>query len=1473
MPKATFLDSILGRPSQTYSMGWNGTSTAPAASQSEYGAPSDLLSTPVPAARPVQRVPRTAGSDSGAMHRRKTSRLPGRDDTSGLVPDMNTVNPFSRWWESRSMAAANPAATEPSEPFAERWRREMAARPRGRTRSEAGDVPALPHGSLAPHTSPRHAYEPVTGVARRTSQRAAPAAVQVPYRGAEAGPDLSELGVALTQDASIGSVAQPALARGPTASATAPIAPQAVVPSPSQPATSTPKQTVPRSDGSPDALRLSWPAALYLADHATPERSPEKPLAYTPTPKRGPQRTLFATATPRSASAPMQGQTTPRAQVLPPRNVQWQPRNLRETPTTPAALEPSPELEDRTAPGLLAVPDAHSGRLSTISVADSVLADLDPSNAPWTMTSEVGHLDRSELHGTHLASPDESADTSREPAPVPGAARVSGYSVLDRPRRRGPRPTEMGGIAIAHGHLTATAPQPRKPVERLSKPPADVPDFLSTDLPALELSPAERPHTADRAPAPSAPSGEPSPVRRAGLAAPATVSVAPLVRAEPPQPTTPVRAAEPEPVLGEAAREDYAAFLQFAQGDSRPAPAPALPVAPVASMSASTPAKSEPPSHTPSSTLPQASPAIGASTSLEYLTPSKSMPYVPPALQSSPSYAVQSDAPTQLAYATRAYEPDDEYEPPAVPVRTHTNHVENQATAYSQPPAAPPAAPSAPGWSEQAPRPPAPPGFPVPPSFPCPPSFPRPPTLPPPPVHGQSSAGYGQRAGYGHPPVPQPPAPAPITYAQPHSAALHAPRPRPSAWQLPALRPELPQSVSPVPRMPRSMPASPMPRATLSPGPAYALSPSAVAHPPDAAYRAASPGAYGMPLSATHGTSDAYGTPLSATHGTSGAYGMPPSATHTALPPPQMPRAGYYPSAPSSPVMPHAPRTMPLSPAALAQVPHVRSPASVGSASSPMSSPPASAYGRSQRYAPPRAQMVMPPSERERLVASPSGGVADGRHQAAASGMRRLASPIEAEPTAQRRVADDAVSSVSTLRPHGSPLDTREPSLAASTSVLSPSTASAMKKAPLGASTNQYLGINNLRNASTTTLAAGSPAAPAASSASVSAAPTRTSSRPGRATDEAQRGRPTMLTVNLTSGNSGAPSTRRRDSFRRRAPSVDAIAPEPGAASSKASVVLSSHAAPPRKIHSSQVLVQVIAVAIDGVDRALMRDRMQNEPHAPFVPGRSFCGRVVDCGYDVKKLRMGDIVFGLQDFRRCGALAEFMCIDQEHVALAPENCLSNEQIAALPATGVMVHQIVQNHCTMLPRGARVLILNAHDGVGLLALQESSRLGLVVIAHVPTTAADGVSICQANGAAEVITGDALWAINLLHESSFHLVIDTEGGRHIYDACRRILAHQGQFVTCYGDDQELPIPTNRSHLRSLRRSFFRKDRKGLGYEWIGIDAGIETRAALESIKAAAQRGAICPRIQSIIPIEDAPRAFEDAASAGVVVVRVS
>ena len=236
-----------------------------------------------------------------------------------------------------------------------------------------------------------------------------------------------------------------------------------------------------------------------------------------------------------------------------------------------------------------------------------------------------------------------------------------------------------------------------------------------------------------------------------------------------------------------------------------------------------------------------------------------------------------------------------------------------------------------------------------------------------------------------------------------------------------------------------------------------------------------------------------------------------------------------------------------------------------------------------------------------------------------------------------------------------------------------------------------------------------------------------------------------------------------------------------------------------------------------------------------------------------------------------------MIIDQYLVTKAPEDCLTTEQIAALPSTGVMAFQIMRDHCSQLTRGSRVLILNAHDGVGLLTMQECVGLGLIIVAHCPPSATDGYSICQANGAHEVIVGEPLWAINSLHESSFDLVLDTIGGRRIYDASRRIISSQGQFITCFGDEHTTANPNLKAHLRSLRRAFFKKDKKNIGYEWVGADSGEDCREALEAVRRAAEAGHICPRLGSILSLEDGPRAFDPVLRgtqdvAGAVVIRM-
>jgi NADPH:quinone reductase-like Zn-dependent oxidoreductase len=219
---------------------------------------------------------------------------------------------------------------------------------------------------------------------------------------------------------------------------------------------------------------------------------------------------------------------------------------------------------------------------------------------------------------------------------------------------------------------------------------------------------------------------------------------------------------------------------------------------------------------------------------------------------------------------------------------------------------------------------------------------------------------------------------------------------------------------------------------------------------------------------------------------------------------------------------------------------------------------------------------------------------------------------------------------------------------------------------------------------------------------------------------------------------------------------------------------MTAHTPPPRKLTSTHVLVQIMTCAIDETDRQLLREEIKRMKAYGFIPGRSFCGRVMETGWEVKRVRKGDVVFGLQSSRKCGALAEFMTIDQNLIAKAPEDCLTTEEIAALPAVGVMAYQMMTNHCSQLMRGSRVLILNAHDGVGFLTMQEAANLGLIIVAQCPDSISDGVALCEANGANEVVIGDPLWALNSLHESSFDLVLDTIGGRRVYDAAKRVLA---------------------------------------------------------------------------------------------------
>jgi len=77
-----------------------------------------------------------------------------------------------------------------------------------------------------------------------------------------------------------------------------------------------------------------------------------------------------------------------------------------------------------------------------------------------------------------------------------------------------------------------------------------------------------------------------------------------------------------------------------------------------------------------------------------------------------------------------------------------------------------------------------------------------------------------------------------------------------------------------------------------------------------------------------------------------------------------------------------------------------------------------------------------------------------------------------------------------------------------------------------------------------------------------------------------------------------------------------------------------SHVSPPTHVPPHHVLVQVWAVGLDSRDAAIVLKDKQNTPG--FVPGRSFVGRAVEVGWEVKGdiVKKGEWVVGLMEVKK-----------------------------------------------------------------------------------------------------------------------------------------------------------------------------------------------------------------------------------------------
>jgi NADPH:quinone reductase-like Zn-dependent oxidoreductase len=174
-----------------------------------------------------------------------------------------------------------------------------------------------------------------------------------------------------------------------------------------------------------------------------------------------------------------------------------------------------------------------------------------------------------------------------------------------------------------------------------------------------------------------------------------------------------------------------------------------------------------------------------------------------------------------------------------------------------------------------------------------------------------------------------------------------------------------------------------------------------------------------------------------------------------------------------------------------------------------------------------------------------------------------------------------------------------------------------------------------------------------------------------------------------------------------------------------------------------------------------------------LTPSHEVSGTVAGLGAGVTEFSVGDEVYGLVDFDRVGAAAEYVAVPAGALAHKPRSA-THVQAAALALAALTAWQALVDHAVLSP-GERVLIHGGAGGVGVYAVQIAAGLGAEVIATGDPSRGDFV---RRLGAARFVdyTAEAVdWTLTALD-----VVLDTVGVA-VAERSYAVLRPGGRLVT--------------------------------------------------------------------------------------------
>jgi len=222
--------------------------------------------------------------------------------------------------------------------------------------------------------------------------------------------------------------------------------------------------------------------------------------------------------------------------------------------------------------------------------------------------------------------------------------------------------------------------------------------------------------------------------------------------------------------------------------------------------------------------------------------------------------------------------------------------------------------------------------------------------------------------------------------------------------------------------------------------------------------------------------------------------------------------------------------------------------------------------------------------------------------------------------------------------------------------------------------------------------------------------------------------------------------------------------------------------APMPRLRKGDALLKVRAAAITPTEltwNSTWTDPQGND-RRPIVPSFEVSGTVDQVSSEETYLKRGDPVYGLLDFWRDGAAAEFVAVRAASLAPKPTS-LDHVKSAAVPLSGLTAWQALFDHAR-LSKGDRVLIHGAAGGVGTFAVQFAHWRGAKVIV---TASKRHDAFLRELGADTILDYTSVRFEEAIQ--GVDAVIDTVGGEAL-ERSWGVLRRDGTLVTIAGDVSE-------------------------------------------------------------------------------------